>query len=51
MKAHVVWDGSSLDKWLADPDAFIPGNEMDFQVSKPEERQDLIAFLRQISSK
>lgn len=51
MKTHVVWDESSLGKWLADPDAFIPGNEMDFQVSKPEERQDLIAFLRQISSK
>lgn len=51
MKTHVVWDESSLDKWLADPDAFIPGNAMDFQVSKPEERQDLIAFLRQISSK
>jgi cytochrome c len=51
MKVHVVWDESSLDKWLADPDAFIPGNEMDFQVSKPQERRDLIAFLRQISSK
>jgi cytochrome c len=50
-KARIVWDQASLDKWLLDPDAFIPGNEMDFQVSKPEERQDLIAFLRQISGK
>jgi cytochrome c len=51
MKTHVVWDESSLDKWLTDPDAFIPGNEMDFQVSKPQERHDLIAFLRQMSGK
>lgn len=48
-KAHIVWDSSSLDKWLTDPDAFIPGNEMDFMVSKPQERLDLIAFLRQTS--
>lgn len=50
-RAHIVWDDKSLDKWLTDPDAFIPGNEMDFQVSKPQERQDLISFLRQSSGK
>jgi len=27
--------------------SFIPGNEMDFLISKPQERQDLIAFLKQ----
>ena len=50
-KAHVVWDESSLDRWLTDPDAFIPGNEMDFLVSKPQERRDVISYLRQISGK
>jgi cytochrome c len=50
-KSNVVWDQTTLDKWLTDPDAFIPGNEMDFLVSKPQERLDLIAFLRQASSK
>jgi cytochrome c len=50
-KSHVVWDQSTLDKWLTDPDAFISGNEMDFLVSKAQERSDLIAFLRQTSSK
>jgi hypothetical protein len=29
-----VWDEKSLDKWLTDPDAFLPGNDMDFLVSK-----------------
>src|SRR5580658_9821622 len=51
MKVHVVWDESSLDKWLADPDAFIPGNEMAFQVSTPHARRDLIAFLRPVRRK
>jgi cytochrome c len=49
--SNVVWDQSTLDKWLSDPDAFIPGNEMDFLVSNPQERLDLIAFLRQTSGK
>ena len=50
-KAHIVWDEESLGKWLTDPDAFIPGNNMDFLVSKPQERLDLISFLKQGSGK
>ena len=50
-KAQVVWDDKSLEKWLADPDAFVPGNDMDFLVSKAQERQDLISYLRQVSEK
>jgi cytochrome c len=50
-KAAIVWDEKSLDEWLADPDAFIAGNEMDFLVSKPQERLDLISYLRQTSGK
>jgi cytochrome c len=50
-KAQIVWDEKSLEKWLTDPDAFIPGNDMDFLVSKPQERQDLIRYLKQSSGK
>jgi cytochrome c len=50
-KAQIVWDEKSLDKWLTDPDAFIPGNTMDFLVSKPQERQDLISYLKRRSGK
>jgi cytochrome c len=50
-KAAMVWDEKTLDRWLTDPDAFIAGNDMDFLVSKPQERQDLISYLRQTSGK
>ena len=50
-KANVTWDEATLDKWLTDPDVFVPGNNMDFLVSKPQERKDLIAFLRKSSNK
>ena len=49
--SHIVWDEKSLDKWLTDTDAFIPGNEMDFLVSKPQGRQDLISFLKSLASR
>jgi len=50
-KEQVVWDDKSLDKWLADPDAFLPGNDMDFLVSKAQDRRDLISYLRETSGK
>jgi cytochrome c len=50
-KAQVVWDDQSLEKWLTDPDAFISGNNMDFLVSKSQERRDLISYLKQSSGK
>jgi cytochrome c len=50
-KAKIVWDEQTLDKWLTDPDALVPGNNMDFLVSKPQERKDLVSYLKQISGK
>jgi cytochrome c len=46
-KAHIVWNDESLKRWLADPDALVPGNNMDFHVASPQERRDLIRFLKQ----
>jgi cytochrome c len=45
-QAHIVWDDKSLAQWLADPDTLVPGNDMAFHVAKPDERRDLIAFLK-----
>ena len=44
--AHIVWSDATLDRWLIDPDAFVPGNNMEFHVANPQERTDLIRFLR-----
>ena len=46
-RAGVTWDGASLDKWLADPEKFIPGNSMTFPgLKKAQDRQDVIAYLQ-----
>ena len=50
-KAAIVWDERSLDKWLSDPDQFVSGNNMDFLVAKPQERADVVAYLRRESGR
>jgi cytochrome c len=45
-QAHIQWNNQSLERWLTDPDILVPGNAMSVYVAKPEERRDLIAYLR-----
>jgi cytochrome c len=45
-KAAVIWDEQSLDKWLANPDAAVPMNNMYFHVARAEQRRNLIAYLK-----
>lgn len=48
--AEVEWSDETLDPWLADPQAFIPGNNMIFAgIAEDELRADLIAFLKNAS--
>jgi cytochrome c len=48
--AHITWDATSLDKWLADPEKLVPDSDMAFQLVRAEERADIIAYLKQLSS-
>jgi cytochrome c2 len=34
---------------LTDTDAFIPDNDMNFRVPSPDERRDIIAYLKTLS--
>ena len=42
----IIWDTAAIDKWLADPDAVVPGNDMSFRVSTAGERVAIIEYLR-----
>ncbi len=49
-KSGKTWDAETLDKWLAAPAQFIPGNTMAFPgVRNAQARQDLIAYLEAVS--
>jgi cytochrome c len=45
--SRIVWNADSLDKWLTDPAAMVPGNDMAFHVESAAERSALIEYLRQ----
>lgn len=44
-RSSVIWTAQSLDRWLANPETFIPGQRMGYSVPDPQERADIIAFL------
>jgi len=48
-ESGVVWDETTLDLWLANPSGYIPGSRMGYRLSDPQDRADVIAFLRQAS--
>lgn len=49
--AGVTWDEKTLDQYLADPRAFVPGNKMLFPgVKNPDDRKAIIAYLKTLKS-
>lgn len=47
--SSVVWSDETLDRWLSDPEKFIPGQKMSVSVAKEADRRDLIAYLKEQS--
>jgi cytochrome c len=47
--ANLTWNDDSLDRWLVDPESFVPKTDMTFRVPNPDERRDLIAYLKSLS--
>ena len=50
-KSKIIWTDSTLDSWLTDTEKLVPNNDMTFHVEKPDERQQIIAYLKQTSNK
>ena len=44
-RSHIVWNASALDRWLTNPELFIPGQKMGYTVPDAQDRADIIAFL------
>jgi cytochrome c len=44
--ANFVWDEATLDKWLTDPQAFLPGAKMFYHLDQAKDRADVIEFLK-----
>ena len=48
-KADFVWDEATLDAWLANPQAIIPGANMAYRQPKTETRAAIIAYLKELN--
>ena len=46
-QSGVVWNADSLDKWLTNPQGFIPGVKMFYHLANPQDRADVIEFLKE----
>jgi cytochrome c len=50
-RATVVWDESTLDRWLEHPQSVVPGNLMTYPgLKNAGQRADLVAYLRAVAS-
>ena len=44
-KYGVIWNADTLDEFLANPDAKVPGTPMSAALADPQQRADVIAYL------
>ncbi len=44
--AGFTWTDQLLDAWLTDPEALLPGQDMNVSVEEAQDRADLIAYLK-----
>ena len=45
--SNITWNEETLDKWLTDPQAFVPGAKMFFHLDNAQDRADVIAYLKE----
>jgi len=45
--SDLTWDKTTLDAWLTNPSALVPGTKMFFKIDDPQSRADIIAYLEQ----
>ncbi len=49
-KSGLVWTEANLDTYLADPEKRVPGTSMKLATAKPEDRANLIAYLKSLAA-
>lgn len=44
-RSGIVWDEATLERWLADPEALVPGQRMGYRLGDAALRADIVAYL------
>ena len=45
----MIWSKATLERWLTDPEAVLPGQRVGVNVPEAVDRADLIEYLERIS--
>lgn len=45
----LVWNQNNLDKWLTNPPVLVPGTKMMTLVPQPQDRSDIVAYLKSLA--
>jgi cytochrome c len=45
----LTWDEGTLDRWLTNPSALVPGTKMFFKIDDAQARADIIAYLKELN--
>ena len=48
-KSGIVWNEETLSRWLTDPEAMAPNNDMAFRLSDAQERTAVIFYLKSLA--
>lgn len=47
--ATQVWDVPRLKAWLTNPEAVVPGQDMNYRLDLAQDREDVVAYLASVS--
>lgn len=47
--SNIVWDATTLDRWLSDPESLVPGQQMGYSLGDPALRAEVIAYLQTLT--
>ena len=47
--SSLTWDEATIDRWLTNPSALVPGTKMFFKIDDAQARADIIAYLKQLN--
>ncbi|MDQ2929040.1 MAG: c-type cytochrome, partial [Pseudomonadota bacterium] len=46
-RSGITWNEATLNRWLVNPSALVPGTKMFFKVDDAQARADIIAYLKE----
>ena len=45
-----VWDAPKIKAWLTNPEDVVPGQDMNYRLDLPQDRDDVVAYLASVSA-